>query len=139
MFRWIARRDTIYGEPGQKRRADAGGAGEVSRRPAGGGCEVRVIERECGHYQVREVPYGKVHDWRPECLVFECHCGERHVPPGSEIACACGSVCAGVPGSEDGRPEEGFSRPWLEDYEEWRREAEDLRPENFVFVEERGG
>src|SRR5215207_3530438 len=37
MFRWTAGRDTIYGEPGQERRAAAGGAGEVRRRAAGGG------------------------------------------------------------------------------------------------------
>ena len=139
MFRWIAGRDTIYGKPGQERRAAAGGAGEVRHRPAGGGCEVRVIEHERGHYEVREVPYGKVYDWRPERLVFECHCGETYVWSGSEIACVCGAVYAGVPASEDGQPEEGFSRPWLEDYEEWRKEAGDLRHEYFVFVEESGG
>jgi hypothetical protein len=35
-------------------------------------------------------------------------------------------------------PEEGSLHPWLEDYEEWRRErdARDLRHEYFVFVEE---
>src|SRR5215204_2543037 len=83
MFWCIAGRDTIYGEPGQERRAAAGRAGEVCRRPARGGCEVRVIERERGHYEVREVPYGTtVYDWRPERLIFECHCGERHVSSG---------------------------------------------------------
>jgi hypothetical protein len=44
-----------------------------------------------------------------------------------------------TPASLARRPEEGFSRPWLEDYEEWRRETGDLRHEYFVFVEERGG
>ena len=100
---------------------------------------MQVIEHERGHYEVREVPYGKVYDWRPERLVFGCHCGETYVWSGSEIACACGAVYAGVPASEDGQPEEGYSHPWLEDYEEWRREAGDLWHEYFVFVEECGG
>ena len=100
---------------------------------------MRVIEHERGHYEVREVPYGKVYDWRPERLVFECHCGETYVWSGFETACACGAVYAGVPASEDGQPEEGFSRPWLEDYKEWRREAGDLRHEYFVFVAQESG
>ena len=100
---------------------------------------MRVIEHERGHYEVREVLYGKVYGWRPERLVFECHCGERHVSSGFELACACGAVYASVPGSEGGSPEEGSSHPWLEDYEEWRREAGDLRHEYFVFVKENGG
>jgi hypothetical protein len=133
MFRQVAGRDTMCSEPGQERRAAAGGAG-AARRPAGGGCEVRVIEHQRGYYEVRDVPYGKVYNWRPERLVFECDCGETHVSSGSAIACACGAVYADVPERE--RPEES-SHPWLEDYEEWRRvrEARDLRHEYFVVVE----
>ena len=37
---------------------------------------MRVIEHEREHYEVREVPYGKVYSWCPERLVFECDCGE---------------------------------------------------------------
>jgi hypothetical protein len=95
---------------------------------------VRVIEHERGHYEVREIPYGKVYGWRPERLVFECGCGETHVSAGAEIACSCGAVYAGGPGSED-EP----CHPWLRDYEEWRSEAGDLRHEHFVFVEESRG
>ncbi len=134
MFRLGNGKDTICGEPGQGRCAAAGGAGEVRRRSAGGGCEVRVIKHECGHYEVYEIPYGKVYGWCPERLVFECGCGETHVSTGDEIACSCGAVYAGVPGSED-EPR----HPWLRDYEEWRSEAGDLRHEYFVFVEESGG
>jgi len=68
-----------------------------------------VIEHERGYYEVREVPYGKVYDWRPERVVFECRCGEKHVLSGSEIACACGAAYAGDPGSEGGRPEGGVA------------------------------
>ena len=99
---------------------------------------MRVIEHERGHYEVREVPYGKVYDWCPERLVFECDCGEMHVSSGSTITCSCGRVCGDVP--EDRRPDEASLHPWLEDYEEWRRvrEEEGLRHEYFVFVKESG-
>ena len=97
---------------------------------------MRVIERESGHYEVREVPYGKVYDWRPDRVVFECDCGETHVSTGAEIVCSCGSVHTDVTGEV--RPEEGSLHPWLEDYDEWRkeREARDLHHEYFVVVEE---
>jgi hypothetical protein len=36
---------------------------------------MRVIAREPEHYEVHEVPYGKVYSWRPERIVFECDCG----------------------------------------------------------------
>jgi hypothetical protein len=96
---------------------------------------MRVIEHNRGHYEVREVPYGKVYDWRPDRVVFECDCGVTHVWSGSAIVCACGAVHADVPGER--QPEESL-HPWFEDYEEWRRErdARDLRHEYFVFVEE---
>jgi hypothetical protein len=71
---------------------------------------VRVIEHESGHYEVREVPYGKVYDWSPDRVVFQCDCGETHVSSGSAIVCSCGTVHTG--------------------------DARDLRHEYFVFVEE---
>jgi hypothetical protein len=100
---------------------------------------VRVIERESGHYEVREVPYGKVYGWCPQRVVFECDCGERHASSGSAIMCSCGAVHADVSEEpEGGQPDERFLRPWLEDYEEWRRvkEDRDVRHEYFVYVEE---
>jgi hypothetical protein len=138
MFRYIAPKDTICGEPGRESRAVAGGAG-VARRLAGGGCEVRVIEHQRGHYEVREVPYGKVYDWRPERLVFECDCGQTNVSSGSAITCSCGMVYGDD--QADRLPDEASLHPWLEDYEEWRRvrEKEGLRHEYYVFVEERDG
>ena len=95
---------------------------------------MRVIEHEPGHYEVREVPYGKVYDWCPERVVFECDCGETHVWSGSVISCACGIVHANVSGFGRGSASERPLHPWLEDYEKWRRvrEANGLRHEYFV-------
>lgn len=122
MFRYGCAGDTICGDPGDEK-----------RQPAGGGCGVRVVEHERGHYEVREVPYGKVYDWRPGRAVLKCGCGRSHVSSGSEVACPCGVVHAGVP-ERSGEAAEAPLRPWSEDYQEWRmvREAWDLRREYFV-------
>ena len=61
---------------------------------------MRVIEREGGHYEVREVPYGKVYGWCPRRVVFECDCGERHAYSGSAIVCACGAIYRAAPDSD---------------------------------------
>lgn len=51
-----------------------------------------VIERTEGHYDVREVPYGKVYTWRSGRLVVECDCGPRLILTFLvEAACRCGA------------------------------------------------
>ncbi len=50
-----------------------------------------VIERIKGHYEVREIPYGKDYVWCPECVVVECDCGERLSLTTSETSCKCGA------------------------------------------------
>jgi hypothetical protein len=57
---------------------------------------------------------------------------------GSAIVCSCGTVHNDVSKELQREEEEESLHPWLEDYEEWRRErdARDLRHEYFVFVEE---
>jgi hypothetical protein len=96
---------------------------------------MRVIEREREHYEVCEVPYGKVYTWRPERVVFECDCGESLLWESPVTVCACGTVHTGVLREpEERRTDE--EHPWHEEYEEWRRkrEANNLRHEYFGFV-----
>ena len=64
---------------------------------------MRVIAREPEHYEVHEVPYGKVYSWRPERIVFECDCGGALVWERPVTVCACGAVHTGV----SREPEEG--------------------------------
>jgi hypothetical protein len=97
---------------------------------------MRVIARDQEHYEVHEVPYGKVYSWRPERIVFECDCGETLVWMRPVTACACGAVHTDV--LPERRPTgEKPQHPWIEEYEEWRREkdANNLRHEYFGFVE----
>ncbi len=96
---------------------------------------MRVIAREPEHYEVHEVPYGKVYSWRPERIVLECDCGGALVWERPVTVCACGAVHTDVL-SEERRMDERRYRPWHEEYEEWRRkkEANNLRHEYFDFV-----
>jgi hypothetical protein len=114
---------------------------EGACRLAKGGFAMRVIEHEREHYEVHEVAYGKVYSWRPERLVFECDCGESLDWTGPVTVCGCGAVHTDVP-QEPGVPwtDEKRYRPWLEEYEQWRREkdANNLRHEYFTFVEAGG-
>jgi hypothetical protein len=97
---------------------------------------MRVIEREPEHYEVHEVPYGKVYSWRPERIVFECDCGETLVWVKPVTVCACGAVHTDVVREPEERRTNEEPHPWLQDYEEWRRkkEANNLRHEYFDFV-----
>ena len=84
---------------------------------------MRVIEHESGHYEVREVPYGKVYDWRPDRVVFECDCGETHVSSGPRSCARAGQSTTmsrkkdsrrrspPIPGSRTTRSGAGRGRP----------------------------
>jgi hypothetical protein len=93
---------------------------------------MRVIEHEREHYEVREVPYGKVYSWSPERIVFECECGETLLWTSPVTVCACGAVHTGI--SSEREPDEEFRHPWQGEYEEWRRDAGNLRHEYFAFA-----
>ena len=94
---------------------------------------MRVIEYEREHYEVHEVPYGKVYSWGPERIVFECDCGETHVWTRPVTVCACGAVHTGVSPEERRTDQE---HPWLEEYKDWRKkkDANNLRNEYFDVV-----
>jgi hypothetical protein len=103
---------------------------------------MRVIAREPEHYEVHDVPYGKVYSWRPERIVFECDCGKTLVWRRPATACACGVLHTGVSREPGGGPKaEESHHPWIEEYEEWRREkqANNLQHEYFGFVEAASG
>jgi hypothetical protein len=58
---------------------------------------VEVIERLEGHYWAREVPFGVVYRWCPECVVAKCACGKRSIHKSANsvgsstvVVCECG-------------------------------------------------
>jgi hypothetical protein len=104
---------------------------------------MRVIEREQAHYEVQEVPYGKVYSWRPERVLFECECGETLVWKGGSARCRCGATYEDF-GKVVSRPPEGEEdvyHPWLKEYESWRKiKLENgLQHEYYGFVGEKNG
>jgi hypothetical protein len=39
----------------------------------------QIIEHVEGHYESREVPFGKVYEWHPGYVALECECGEQSI------------------------------------------------------------
>lgn len=103
---------------------------------------MRVIERNQEHYEVQEVPYGKVYSWRPEHVLFECDCEETLTWTGGRVECRCGAVYEGFE-RERVNPEEekGTYHPWIEEYEKWRevKLANGIQHEYYGFVGEKNG
>lgn len=102
---------------------------------------MRVIEREQAHYEVQEVPYGKVYCWRPERVLFECECGERLVWKGDRARCRCGATYEDFGGGDVDRQTEDVYHPWLKEYETWRKTKLDngLQHEYYGFVGVKNG
>ena len=37
----------------------------------------KSTERDEGHYETKEVPFGRTYEWHPAYTTFECDCGEK--------------------------------------------------------------
>jgi hypothetical protein len=77
----------------------------------------KVIERLNAHYEVRDVPMGKVYRWRPESVVLECECGKKQTLMASKHTCLeCGAdhglVVEEVLEAPPEDEEEGVVHPW---------------------------
>ena len=84
-------------------------------------------ERVEGHYEVEEVPYGKVYKWTPGHALLECECGQLLLVDATSTTCpGCGADCADAVQGLEGRPlsEDEAYRPEHRAYEEWQREEE---------------
>jgi hypothetical protein len=51
---------------------------------------VQIVERVQAHYEAREVPFGKVYEWRPEYVALECDCGAKVAPSATSTITTCG-------------------------------------------------
>ena len=57
---------------------------------------MEVLEHLEEHYEVQEVPFGRVYKWCPESAVVECDCGESTIfktstLTSSVVFCECGA------------------------------------------------
>ena len=75
----------------------------------------KVIERVDAHYEIQDVPMGKVYRWCPESVVVECEeCAENTTLTASKRACGkCGADHrAFVEEVLEAYPEDEVKHPW---------------------------
>jgi len=82
---------------------------------------VQIVERVQAHYEAREVPFGKIYEWRPEYVSLECDCGAKVAPSATSTITTCGRCGVNV-GTfvRDIREHEGhllhkLTHPWFYD------------------------
>lgn len=91
-----------------------------------------------GHYNVREVPYGKDYVWEPAHAVIECDCGRVMDVDARHTACPnCGTDYSGLLREVQGHHlSDEALHPWHPEYEEWLRFGES-RNEYYDWLEQR--
>jgi hypothetical protein len=84
----------------------------------------KIIERVEAHYESREVPFGKVYEWRPAYIALECDCGKKLALTGTSTITAC-SRCSADLGDflhdiqeREGRLPDNLTHPWFYDTQE---------------------
>ena len=81
----------------------------------------QIIERIEAHYETREVPFGKVYEWRPAYVALECDCGEKLVLTATSTIIICGQCGADLGGfvhdiqDREGRLPDNLTHPWFYD------------------------
>jgi hypothetical protein len=80
----------------------------------------QIIEHVEAHYETREVPFGKVYEWRPAHVILECDCGEKLTLTANSTmtTCGCGAEVGGF--VQDLKEREGhlpdkLTHPWFHD------------------------
>ena len=80
-----------------------------------------LIERVEAHYEVREVPFGKVYEWHPAHIALECECGEKLVLTAISTTSACHRCGADLSSfthdlqEREGRLPDRLTNPWFYD------------------------
>ena len=65
-------------------------------------CLMRMIEHVAEHYDLQELPFGRIYQWSAEQVVLECKCGKKITLKRSEIigsevsSCECGDNTARI-------------------------------------------
>ena len=91
-----------------------------------------------GHYERREIPFGRTYEWHPGYVVLECDCGERLTITGTSATtcCRCGAdhsaVARDIQGRK-GRLGDNVTRPWHHDT---REQAEQHLQDETAFPED---
>jgi hypothetical protein len=83
---------------------------------------MQVIEHLEEHYEVQEVPFGRVYKWCPESVEVQCDCGESTIfktstLTSSVVLCECGADCTADIQEERQRDQPEVLGQTQEDYE----------------------
>lgn len=83
----------------------------------------KVKVRIEGHYEVREISYGKDYVWVPGHALIECDCGQVTDADANHTICSnCGADHSAVVQQVVGRHlSDDVLHPWHPDYEDWLR------------------
>jgi hypothetical protein len=85
---------------------------------------VKILERVQARYEAREVPFGKVYEWRPAHVALECDCGEKVTLTATSTMTACGRCGADLAPfvhdikEREGRLPDKLTHPWFYDAKE---------------------
>ena len=88
----------------------------------------RIIGRVEAHYEIREVPFGKVYVWHPAYVALECECGEKLILAGTSTITTCGRCGADLGASahgieeREGRLPDELTHPWFHDARVWAQQ-----------------
>src|SRR5687768_1239609 len=84
----------------------------------------RITESGEGHYEAREVPFGKVYEWHPAYVALECECGERLILTATSTTSTCrrcgadlGTFVYNLREQQDRLPDR-LTHPWFYDAKE---------------------
>ncbi len=82
----------------------------------------KSTERGEGHYETKEVPFGRSYEWHPAYITLECDCGEKvTVTPRSSTTNTCGQCGANYSNlvehirEREGQRTEETTHPWRHD------------------------
>lgn len=93
----------------------------------------RIIERGEAHYEAREVPFGRVYEWRPAYVLLECDCGEEATLTAASTTTTCNRCGADLGGfvrgleEREGHLPDRLAHPWS--YDAGARAGQRLRDE----------
>ncbi len=82
----------------------------------------QIIENVGAHYEAREMPFGKVYEWRPAYVALECHCGDKLILTANSTISTCGRCGADLGGyvhdivkERESRLPDKLTHPWFYD------------------------
>jgi hypothetical protein len=86
----------------------------------------QIIERVEAHYEARDVPFGKIYEWRPAYVSLLCDCGEKLVLTATSTITTCPRCGADLEvdsyvhdiKEREGRLPDTLTHPWFYDAKE---------------------